>query len=343
MNLIGRDALYGRYWGATEQIPIMHFELCYYQAIDWALAHGLARVEAGAQGEHKIARGYRPVVTHSLHWIADAGLPPRRRRLPRAGAGGGGRGGRGPDRDGPLPARGPRGAGLTPCPRREATRCAPEPTRETTPMALTFYTNPHVARPHRPLGAGGDRASPTTRSILDFGPAMRTPDYLAINPMAKVPALVHDGGTVTEVAGHRHLARRPLPGLGPDARGPRRLLPLDVLRRGPARIRRHQRARWASRCRRGPAGPDGLRQPRPGDRDAPGAASATGPTSAATPSRAPTSTWARRSASAMERGGLARQRHPPAAWGARARDRPAAAAGAAKDDALIGGGQAAHG
>ncbi len=74
MNLIGRDALFGRYWGATEHIPMMHFELCYYQAIDWALRHGLARVEAGAQGEHKIARGYRPVVTHSLHWIADAGF-----------------------------------------------------------------------------------------------------------------------------------------------------------------------------------------------------------------------------------------------------------------------------
>ena len=74
LNLIGRDCLFGRYWGATEPIPMMHFELCYYQAIDWALAHGLPRVEAGAQGEHKIARGYRPVVTHSLHWIADAGF-----------------------------------------------------------------------------------------------------------------------------------------------------------------------------------------------------------------------------------------------------------------------------
>jgi predicted N-acyltransferase len=71
MNLIGRDTLFGRYWGATEAIPMMHFELCYYQAIDWALAHGLSRVEAGAQGEHKIARGYRPVLCHSLHWIGD--------------------------------------------------------------------------------------------------------------------------------------------------------------------------------------------------------------------------------------------------------------------------------
>jgi hypothetical protein len=71
MNLIGRDTLFGRYWGAVERIPMMHFELCYYQAIDWALAHGLTRVEAGAQGEHKIARGYRPVMCHSLHWIGD--------------------------------------------------------------------------------------------------------------------------------------------------------------------------------------------------------------------------------------------------------------------------------
>ena len=74
MNLIGRDTLYGRYWGCTEHHPFLHFELCYYQAIDWALAHGLPRVEAGAQGEHKLARGYLPVATHSLHWIADAGF-----------------------------------------------------------------------------------------------------------------------------------------------------------------------------------------------------------------------------------------------------------------------------
>jgi predicted N-acyltransferase len=74
LNLIGRDTLFGRYWGALEHHPMMHFELCYYQAIEWALAHRLSRVEAGAQGEHKIARGYRPVATHSLHWIADAGF-----------------------------------------------------------------------------------------------------------------------------------------------------------------------------------------------------------------------------------------------------------------------------
>jgi predicted N-acyltransferase len=74
LNLIGRDTLYGRYWGCTEDHPCLHFELCYYQAIDYAIAHGMARVEAGAQGEHKLARGYLPVQTHSLHWIADAGL-----------------------------------------------------------------------------------------------------------------------------------------------------------------------------------------------------------------------------------------------------------------------------
>ena len=74
LNLIGRDTLYGRYWGCVEEHPYLHFELCYYQAIDWAIAHGLARVEAGAQGEHKLARGYLPVETHSLHWIADPGF-----------------------------------------------------------------------------------------------------------------------------------------------------------------------------------------------------------------------------------------------------------------------------
>ncbi len=74
LNLIGRDALYGRYWGCTREVPFLHFELCYYQAIDWALAHGLTRVEAGAQGEHKLARGYLPQAVHSLHWIADPGF-----------------------------------------------------------------------------------------------------------------------------------------------------------------------------------------------------------------------------------------------------------------------------
>jgi predicted N-acyltransferase len=71
LNFIGRDTLYGRYWGCVEDHPCLHFELCYYQAITWAIAAGLQRVEAGAQGEHKLARGYLPVETHSLHWIAE--------------------------------------------------------------------------------------------------------------------------------------------------------------------------------------------------------------------------------------------------------------------------------
>lgn len=70
LNFISRDTLFGRYWGCTEHHPCLHFELCYYQAIDYAIAHGL-RVEAGAQGEHKLARGYLPTQTHSLHWIAN--------------------------------------------------------------------------------------------------------------------------------------------------------------------------------------------------------------------------------------------------------------------------------
>ena len=74
LNLIGGDCLYGRYWGMTEHHPCLHFEVCYYQAIDYAIAHGLARVEAGAQGEHKLARGYLPKPTYSAHWIADAGF-----------------------------------------------------------------------------------------------------------------------------------------------------------------------------------------------------------------------------------------------------------------------------
>lgn len=71
LNFIGETALYGRYWGALDHRPFLHFELCYYQAIDAAIALGLARVEAGAQGGHKLARGYEPVQTWSAHWIAD--------------------------------------------------------------------------------------------------------------------------------------------------------------------------------------------------------------------------------------------------------------------------------
>ncbi|RYE02148.1 MAG: GNAT family N-acetyltransferase, partial [Sphingomonadales bacterium] len=74
LNLIGSDALYGRNWGALEDVPFLHFELCYYQAIDAAIARGLARVEAGAQGEHKLARGYAPVTTWSAHFIPDPGF-----------------------------------------------------------------------------------------------------------------------------------------------------------------------------------------------------------------------------------------------------------------------------
>jgi predicted N-acyltransferase len=74
LNLAGSDALYGRNWGCKGDYPFLHFELCYYRAIDFAIAHGLARVEAGAQGEHKIQRGYLPVPTFSAHWIAHTGL-----------------------------------------------------------------------------------------------------------------------------------------------------------------------------------------------------------------------------------------------------------------------------
>ena len=74
LNVLGGEGLYGRYWGAIEHHPCLHFEVCYYQAIDYAIEAGLARVEAGAQGEHKLMRGYRPVTTYSAHWIQDPGL-----------------------------------------------------------------------------------------------------------------------------------------------------------------------------------------------------------------------------------------------------------------------------
>ena len=74
LNVVGSDALYGRYWGCTEELPFLHFELCYYQAIEWAIANGLRSVQAGAQGEHKIARGYEPVVTRSAHFLPNPGF-----------------------------------------------------------------------------------------------------------------------------------------------------------------------------------------------------------------------------------------------------------------------------
>src|SRR5258708_9858498 len=74
LNLMGRDALYGRNWGCLGEFPFLHFEVCYYRAIDFAIARGLQRVEAGAQGQHKIQRGYLPVATYSAHWIRDPGF-----------------------------------------------------------------------------------------------------------------------------------------------------------------------------------------------------------------------------------------------------------------------------
>jgi hypothetical protein len=69
LNFVGADTLYGRYWGCTEEVPFLHFELCYYQAVEWAIESGLECVQAGAQGEHKVARGYEPVITKSAHFI----------------------------------------------------------------------------------------------------------------------------------------------------------------------------------------------------------------------------------------------------------------------------------
>src|SRR5581483_4544819 len=74
INFIGAGTLFGRHWGAIEDHPFLHFEVCYYQAIDFAIAHRLARVEAGAQGKHKLARGYLPVTTYSAHFIANPAL-----------------------------------------------------------------------------------------------------------------------------------------------------------------------------------------------------------------------------------------------------------------------------
>ena len=74
LNLAGSEALYGRNWGCRGDWPFLHFELCYYRAIDWAIEHGLQRVEAGAQGRHKIQRGYMPKPTFSAHWVAHSGL-----------------------------------------------------------------------------------------------------------------------------------------------------------------------------------------------------------------------------------------------------------------------------
>jgi len=74
LNLVGDDCLYGRHWGCVQEVPFLHFELCYYQAIEHAIRLGLPRVEAGAQGPHKIARGYLPRPVYSAHYIADPAL-----------------------------------------------------------------------------------------------------------------------------------------------------------------------------------------------------------------------------------------------------------------------------
>ena len=74
LNVVGSETLYGRYWGALVDAPFLHFELCYYRAIEWAIENGLSSVQAGAQGEHKIARGYEPVITRSAHFIPDPGF-----------------------------------------------------------------------------------------------------------------------------------------------------------------------------------------------------------------------------------------------------------------------------
>lgn len=74
VNFLGRDTLFGRYWGCIQDHACLHFEACYYQAIDYAITHGLTKVEAGAQGSHKLARGYLPITTHSLHWVRDPGF-----------------------------------------------------------------------------------------------------------------------------------------------------------------------------------------------------------------------------------------------------------------------------
>ena len=74
LNVVGPDALYGRYWGTTDEVRFLHFELSYYQAIEWAIGLGLASVQAGAQGEHKLGRGYEPVITSSVHFIPDPGF-----------------------------------------------------------------------------------------------------------------------------------------------------------------------------------------------------------------------------------------------------------------------------
>ena len=88
-----RGTLYGRYWGCTEEVPFLHFELCFYQAVEWAIEHGLSSAQAGAQGEHKVSRGYEPVITKSAHFIpnrsfrnavADFVMPSARASRPRS-------------------------------------------------------------------------------------------------------------------------------------------------------------------------------------------------------------------------------------------------------------------
>jgi predicted N-acyltransferase len=74
LSFVGSDTLYGRYWGCQAEYNALHFEACYYQGLDYCIEHGLVRFDSGAQGEHKISRGFEPVTTYSAHWLQDAGF-----------------------------------------------------------------------------------------------------------------------------------------------------------------------------------------------------------------------------------------------------------------------------
>ncbi len=168
LNFIGSETLYGRYWGTTAEQPFLHFELCYYQAIEWGIAHGMKSVEAGAQGEHKVARGYRPTTTLLGALDRRSRLPQGGRRLPEARAPAGRTRRRGAGGVPALPPRRARGLSVFPCRtrrrsgiirpiHRRAKRCRP-PT-----IPPTFSARFSAAKSPR---SASTRTTPPSRSWM---------------------------------------------------------------------------------------------------------------------------------------------------------------------------------
>ena len=194
LNFIGRDTLYGRYWGCTEDHPCLHFELCYYQAIDWAIAHTpfacRGRRTGGTQARARVSSGGDPFAALARRRRVRA----RGRRVSGGRAAGGVRRYRDRHQLRPVPARGQRcpSGGMT-----DGIGCGMIGNGGT--VTLTLYTNP-MSRGRIAHWMMEEVGEACDLRYLGFGEEMATAEYRALNPMGKVPTLVHDGRVVTECA-----------------------------------------------------------------------------------------------------------------------------------------------